>query len=203
VNDHDERVALPAPALSGAVSLEEALAMRRSVRRFSSGGLELARLGQLLWAAQGVTDAERGFRTAPSAGAHFPLRLYAVARDVDGIGAGVYLYAPADHALVTHIAAHVEEELCAAALQQPAIRGAAVTLAFTAVTGRTSAKYGERGSRDVMLDLGHAAQNVLLQVTALGLGAVALGAFDEVAAARVLRLEGTEEPLYLIAVGRV
>lgn len=190
------RAALPSPLLDGPVSLEEALAARRSVRSFGDAPLTPAEIGQLLWAAQGVTSSEGG-RTAPSAGARYPLEVYAVT------AAGIDRYLPTEHALERVASGDHRPGLEAAALGQAAVGEAPLVLVITAVPARTAERYGEgRAVRYVDLEAGHAAQNVLLQATALGLGAVPVGAFDDDAVARLLGLRAGESPRYLLPVGR-
>jgi SagB-type dehydrogenase family enzyme len=186
---------LPPPHLEGALSLEEALQARRSVRTFTDEPLTLEEIGQLLWAAQGITDA-RGYRTAPSAGALYPLEVYAVTPE------GVFHYDPAQHALLTVIAGDARDALSAAALGQQPVLEAPFILVITAVYERTEAKYGaDRGPRYVHLEAGHAGQNVLLQAVALGLGAVPIGAFHDDEVQQVLALPSDHLPLYLIPIG--
>lgn len=193
-------VPLQPPRLKGTVSIEEALAARRSVRSFSKRPLALEELSQLLWAAQGVTDS-RGYRTAPSAGALYPLELFVVAGTVASLPAGVYRYQPREHRLMTVAAGDRRARLAAAALDQPAIREAPAVIAIAAEYGRTTAKYRQRGVRYVHIEAGHAAQNLCLQATALGLGAVVIGAFSDEGVTSVL--QGAElQSLYLIPVGR-
>lgn len=187
---------LPTPAVSGDVSLEAALAGRRSVREFSDRPLAAAELGQLLWAAQGITDP-RGYRTAPSAGALYPLEIYVVT------AGGLYHYQPARHALAVVGGSDVRQALYEAALRQEAVSRAPAVFVIAAVYERTAVKYGaERSPRYVHLEAGHAAQNVLLQAVALGLGAVPIGAFDDGAIQEAMGLPAEEQPLYLIPVGR-
>ncbi|MDH7487044.1 MAG: SagB/ThcOx family dehydrogenase [Anaerolineae bacterium] len=190
-----EVITLPAPRLQSDVSLEEALLRRRSVRTYSDQPLTLAEIGQLLWAAQGITD-ERGLRTAPSAGALYPLELYVATDD------GLYHYRPQGHQAEVRRVEGWREALCPAALSQGAVCQAPAVFVVTAVYARTAAKYGERAERYVRLEAGHAAQNLLLQAVALDLGAVPIGAFydDQVQAA--LGLPADHQPLYLIPVGR-
>lgn len=195
-------LALPAPALRGTVSLEQALAARRSVRDYAAGALTLAQLAQLLWAAQGITATAQGLRTAPSAGALYPLEVYVAVHEVSGLPAGVYRYLPHTHALQLVVAHSVRAELARDALAQAAVARAPATLVLAAVSARTRAKYGERAARYVQLEAGHAAQNVLLQTVALGLGAVVIGAFDDARLRRTLALRAGEEPLCLLPVGR-
>lgn len=188
-------IALPSPRTRGDISLEEALARRRSVRELSGEPLDSGDTGQLLWAAQGVTDA-RGGRTSPSAGALYPLELYAVTAE------GVFRYLPGAHALEPRAAGDVRARLRAAALDQAPVGEAALVVVIAAVPARTAAKYGaERARRYVDLEAGHAAQNLLLEAVALGLAAVPIGAFDDDAVARVLGLPADTEPRYLLPVG--
>jgi SagB-type dehydrogenase family enzyme len=186
---------LPPPSLSGGKSLEETLAQRRSVRAFDDEPLELAELGQLLWAAQGVTD-ERGFRTAPSAGALYPLEIYVATAD------GIYQYRPDGHQLLVFTRDDARSSLYQAALRQEPVRQAPAVVVVTAVYERTASKYGdERTLRYVHLEAGHAAQNLLLEAVALGLGAVPIGAFQDEQVQAALQLPADHQPLYLIPVG--
>lgn len=195
-------IGLPAPALRGAVSVEQALAARRSVRDYAAGALTLTQLAQLLWAAQGVTATAQDLRSAPSAGALYPLEVYVAVHEVSGLAAGVYRYLPQTHALQLVVAHSVRAELARAALAQAAVARAPATLVLAAVPARTRAKYGERAARYVQLEAGHAAQNLQLQAVALGLGAVVIGAFDDARLRRTLALRAGEEPLCLLPVGR-
>ncbi len=186
---------LPTPVLVGSKSLEEVLSQRRSVREYADLPLTMAEIGQLLWAAQGITD-ERGFRTTPSAGALYPLEVYVVTAD------GVFHYQPRGHFLRRLSAADVRAALCEVALSQEAVRRAPAVFVIAAVYQRTAVKYGaERSPRYVHLEAGHAAQNLLLEAVALGLGAVPIGAFDDQGVQRVLELPADHQPLYLIPVG--
>jgi SagB-type dehydrogenase family enzyme len=186
---------LPEPQTRGNVSLEETLARRRSVRAFHSRRLTEREIAQLLWAAQGVTEKQRGFRTAPSAGATFPLETYLVTSD------GVWRYLPNEHALETIETQDVRKNLADAAWGQGCVRSAPAVLVFAAAPERTTARYGQRGEMYIHMEAGHAAQNIHLQAVALGLGSVPVGAFDDDKAAQALHLPRGERPLYLIPVG--
>ena len=187
---------LPPPRTTGSTSLEEALARRRSVRAFSAEPLTDGEVGQLLWAAQGLTG-EGGRRTAPSAGALYPLELYAVTPD------GLWHYLPESHALTRLSTEDLRVELRGAALDQDAVGAAPLVVVITGVVERTTVKYGhERAARYVQLEAGHAAQGLLLQAVALDLAAVPIGAFFDSEVARVLGLPPNEAPLYLLPVGR-
>lgn len=196
-----EVIKLPEPQYDSDVSLEQSLLNRRSTRSYTGQPLTLQELSQLLWAAQGLTDPQ-GHRAAPSAGALYPLELYIVAGDVDDLTAGVYRYQPDDHQLVKTLDGDKRAELAEAALGQEWVKEGAVSIVFTAVYQRTTGKYGERGIRYVHMEAGHAAQNLCLQATALGLGAVTVGAFHEDELSQLLNLPAEEEPLYVIPVGR-
>jgi SagB-type dehydrogenase family enzyme len=190
-----DRIALPAPALSGSMSVEQALLTRRSRREFAPKPLPLVEIGQLGWAAQGVTDPAGGLRSAPSAGALYPLELYFLIPD------GVYHYLPAQHALARKSQRDEREALSEAALSQASIRHAPCSVVIVSVTERTREKYGDRAPLYVALEAGHVGQNLLLQATARGLAGVPIGAFEDRAVGRLLGLGRGEEPLYIIALG--
>lgn len=194
-------VRLPQPDYTSEVSVEQALLTRRSQRAFSQRALALAELSQLLWAAQGVTSP-RGYRTAPSAGASYPLEIHAAAGLVAELPAGIYRYRSADHTVIQSAAGDPRGELAAAALGQRWVARASVVLVIAAAYARVCATYSRRGVRYTDMEAGHAAQNVGLQAAALGLGAVMVGAFDDAEVRRIARLPPDEEPLYLIPVGR-
>ncbi|MFN3383610.1 MAG: SagB/ThcOx family dehydrogenase [Archaeoglobaceae archaeon] len=200
IKEFGERIKLPEPSLDGKKSLEKTLAERRSIRDYSDEPLTIHELSQLLWSAQGITDP-RGFRTAPSAGALYPLEIYVVLGRVEGVKPGVYKYLPQTHEIVRVVEGDMREELSTAAVGQKWVKDAAIDIVITAVYERTTIKYGERGIRYVHFEVGHVAQNVLLQATALDLGAVPVGAFFDEEVKRLLNLS-VEEPLYIIAIGR-
>ncbi len=193
-------VDLPAPPAAGAVSLEEALAHRRSVREFSADALTLSDISRLAWAAQGVTGA--GHRTAPSAGATYPLEVYLAAGKIEGLAPGVYRYLPERHRLALVLEGDIRQRLAGAAMNQQWLRSAPLLMVIAAMPDRTAARYGRRAERYVDMEAGHAAQNLLLEATALGLGATPVGAFDDAEVTRLLHLRAGEIPLYLIPVGR-
>jgi len=148
----------------------------------------------LVWAAQGQ-EAGSKYRTAPSAGATYPLELFVVTAE------GLFRYLPAKHALETLIEQDLRAELASAAWGQGFIEDAPLTLVFAAEFARTTTHYGKRGVRYVYMEAGHAAQNVHLQAEALGPGSVAVGAFDDASVSKVLSLPDDLEPIYMVAVG--
>ena len=194
--DKPATINLPKPKLTGQMSLEQAVSQRRSVREFAKDPLTPEQLGQLCWAAQGVTDARRGLRAAPSAGALYPLEIYLVTPD------GLYHYEPNGHKLDRLDTKDLRTPLYRAALEQAWIAGAPATMVITAVVQRTAVKYGDRAPRYCLLEAGHAAQNVLLQAVALGLGAVPVGAFEDKRVGKLLRLPSDQNVFYLVPIGR-
>ncbi len=186
---------LPKPKPQGSISLEQAIGDRESVRSFTKQTLSLEQIGQLLWAGQGLRDA-LGRRTVPSAGALYPLELYLVVEN------GVYHYIPKGHRMEPHVEGDMRSSLSDAALGQECISQAPITFVLTAVFSRIESKYGkERSPQYIYLEAGHAAQNILLQATALGLDGVPVGAFYEEQVTKILQLQGEHYPLYLIPLG--
>jgi SagB-type dehydrogenase family enzyme len=192
---------LPSPRLDGAGAVERALAQRRSLRSFADRPLALTDAGQLLWAAQGVSDPAQGRRTAPSAGATYPLVLYLVAGRVDGLAAGSHRYDAASHRLTAVATGDLRAAIAGAARDQRWIADAPALVVIAAQPQRTAARYGARAERYVAIEAGAAAQNLLLQAVALGLGGTLVGAFDEAALKRVVPLGDGEQPLAIVAVG--
>ncbi len=201
MRNESEIIRLPEPKYDSKTSIEKALLERRSVRDYKDVPLTLAEVGQLLWAAQGITD-RRGFRTAPSAGALYPLELYVVAGNVNDLPDGIYKYRPYGHELIRVAHGDKWTELCNAALGQSPVRDAAAVIVFSAVYERTTRKYGQRGIQYVYIEVGHAAQNICLQTVSLNLGTVTIGAFYDDRVKRILNMPKREEPLYIMAVGR-
>jgi SagB-type dehydrogenase family enzyme len=196
-----ERIKLPEPRYESETSVEEALLQRRSIRAYSGENLTIEEVSQLLWAAQGIT-ASWGGRTAPSAGALYPLELYVVVGTVEGLESGVYRYRSQEHELEKVKDGDVRAELADAALGQGFIKDAAINIVFTAVYERTTGKYGERGIQYVYMEAGHTAQNVYLQADALDLGTVTIGAFSDSDVTDVVGARERENPLYIMPVGR-
>jgi SagB-type dehydrogenase family enzyme len=197
-----ETVPLPESQYDSSSSVESALLKRRSIRTYSDEPITLAEVSQLLWAAQGVTH-HRGFRTAPSAGALYPLEIYIVAGKVAGLAAGIYKYKPNPHELLKIVDGDKRAQLSRAALNQTAVNNAPIVILFSAVYHRTTVKYGQRGIRYAFIEVGHSAQNVCLQAVSLGLGTVPIGAFNDHKVKKILNCEVHEEPVYIMPVGRL
>jgi len=180
------------------------MARRRSIRHYGQKALTLGSLSQVLWAAQGITELDGGLRTAPSAGALYPLEVYVVVRKggVEELSEGVYHYHPKGHVLALVENGDVSKDLEAATWGQEMVKEAAATLVITGVLSRTAGKYGRRGTQYMFQESGHVAQNVFLQATALGIGTVVMGAFSESAVRRVLGADADERPLYVQPLGK-
>lgn len=198
---HREIIQLPEPHYDSEASIEKALLKRRSVRSFRDEPLTLKETSQLLWSAQGVTN-RRSLRTAPSAGALYPLEVYMVAGNVGELSSGIYKYHPHSHELSKCEDGDKRQELFSFALRQGSVRAAPLVLVFAAVYERMTSKYGQRGIRYVHIEIGHAAQNVSLQAISLGLGTVMIGAFEDRGVKAVMSLDADEDPLYIIPIGR-
>lgn len=194
-------VLLPLPRKKGDISVEEALVARRTVRSFQPTPLDLSTLSQVLWASNGLTQGGR--RTVASAGALYPLEVYAVVGKggVRELGAGVYRYCPKDHGLQEVQEGDVRYLLARASLGQLWMAEAPVTLAICAEYERTTCRYGDRGMRYVFMEVGHSAQNVFLQCEALGLGAGIIGAFYDEEVSTILSLPKEHRPLLLMPIG--
>jgi SagB-type dehydrogenase family enzyme len=198
----NEPIRLPDPTYDGERSLEWALLRRRSARRYLRESLSLREVGQILWAAQGCNSA-RGFSTAPSAGATFPLETFLAAGYVEQLTPGLFRYLRKEHALSPMKAGDFRKELCRAALGQGWVHDGAAVIIFAADYSRTTRRYGERGFRYVHMEAGHAQQNVHLQAAALGIGTVVVGAFEDREVKRIVGMRAEEEPLSLMPLGRI
>jgi SagB-type dehydrogenase family enzyme len=202
VPDPPEKIRiLPHPSHESVTSVENALLRRHSTRSFRPDPLSLGEISQLLWAAQGVTH-NRAFRTAPSAGALYPLETYVVAGTIKDLPPGTYRYLPEKHQLLQVLAGDIRGALCKASLGQEPVCEAPASIVFSAAFARTTGKYGKRGIRYGHMESGSAAQNVSLQAVSLGLATVVIGAFDDQEVSRVLSLPAGEEPMLIIPVGK-
>ncbi len=189
-----KRIELPEPAIPK-TEFTEVLIQRRSVRSYRDDPLTGEEASALFWAAQGISDGE-GRRTAPSAGAHYPIEVYAADRDQ------VVHYLPAGHAVEVIAGGDRRRLLAAASLDQALVAEAPFVMVLSAVLARTAVEYGDRAWRYLNLEAGHVAQNVLLVAVALGLGAVPVGAFEDESIQEALSLPVLHRPLYVIPIGR-
>jgi SagB-type dehydrogenase family enzyme len=198
------RIHLPSPSQKGSISLEEAIAQRRSTRDFTPEPISQSQLAQILWVTQGITDTALRLRAVPSAGATYPLEIFVVCgRDgIEQIREGIYHYDIAHHSLTLHHEGDIRLDLARAALYQEFINEAPVDIVICALYQRTTLGYGSRGERYVHMEVGHAGQNIYLQATALGLATVVIGAFYDERVREVLRLDKQYKPLYIMPVGK-
>lgn len=193
-----KEIKLQKPKEKGLTSLEETLNKRKSVRDYKRGPLSLEQVSQLLWAASGRNLYRR---TAPSAGATYPLEIYIVVGEVEGLEPGIYHYSSSRNSLEMIKEQDVRDRLSRAALGQEMIEEAPVNIIIAADYSKTTGHYGQRGIRYVHMEVGHVGQNVSLQAIALSLGTVMIGAFEDKEVKEVLGIK--EEPLYIIPVGKI
>jgi len=196
-------ISLPKPSLDGKVSVEKAIKERRTIRDFKERPLSLNHLSQLLWAAQGITDPKERKRAAPSGGALYPLDIYLIvgANGVEGMEAGIYHYLPEKHSISLLSKGDRRKEVATASLWQIWMAKAPVMFIITAEYRRITGKYGERGIRYALMEVGHVRQNIFLQTEALGLGAGIVGAFNDADVSKVMGGAPQHEPLLIMPVG--
>jgi len=200
-----KKIALPKPGYQG-LTVEQAIMQRRSVRNYSKEPITLQQLSELLFAAQGVTDKMFGrpLRSAPSAGALYPIEVYAVVNNVTGPEQGIYHFSVRDHSLELVKAGDFSRKITRAGLEQEMLGDSAVTFVLSAVFDRTRYKYGERGFRYVYMEAGHISQNIYLEAVSLGLGSVCAGAFIDEQVNELIGVDGIEEAaIYLHAAGNL
>jgi SagB-type dehydrogenase family enzyme len=196
-------ILLPKPSLDGKVSVEKAIKERRTIRDFKDQSLTLIQLSQLLWAAQGITDPKEGKRAAPSGGALYPLDIYLVIGEkrVEGMDPGVYHYIPEKHLMTLISKGDRRKEIASASLGQMWMAKAPMMFVITVEYRRITGKYGERGIRYALIEVGHVGQNIFLQAEALGLGAGIVGAFHDADVLKVMGSPSKHEPLLIMPVG--
>jgi SagB-type dehydrogenase family enzyme len=199
-----EGIELPDPEIKDGESLWRVIANRRSYRDFEEKPIDIKQLSQLLWACQGITGRTRNFffRSAPSAGALYPVETYVVANHVNELGMGLYHYDVPAHGLKLLSAGDHRDTVMQAGLNQPVLFEGAAVFVWTAMVKRGSWKYHQRAWRYFYLDCGHICQNLVLAAEALGLGATPIGAFFDEEAAGMLKTGMEDEPvLYMAVVG--
>jgi SagB-type dehydrogenase family enzyme len=185
------------------LTVRDAISIRRTIRSFSDRPLTKEQALDLLWAAQGITDNTRGFRSTPSAGALYPIEVVLVAgpETVAGLEEGVYRYRPQQAEMVQTVKNDIRLDLAQASLDQMWMARAPVNLVLSAVYAKTMRKYGERGIRYAHIEAGCTGQNVFLMAAALGLAAGIVGAFEDTAVASLLSLPEGTTPLLVMPVG--
>jgi SagB-type dehydrogenase family enzyme len=212
-----EIIQLPVPQLDSRISVEKAISLRRSIRDYADVPLSISEISQILWATQGFTQERKepprmwnpkyewqgGLRTAPSAGALYPMEIYLLAGNVGGLAKGVYKFIPKNHSLRRITSLDKRTDLCNAALKQAPIEKAAAVIVLAGVYERTSFKYGERAERYVHIEVGSIAENVYLQGMTLGIGTVIIGAFKDEEVKNTLLLPEDEHPLAIMPLGKM
>jgi len=188
-------VQLPAPSLSGSISLEDAINKRRGVQQFADKPLDFIQMGQLAWAGQGITEKQNGLRAVWSAGDLYPIELYFVTPD------GLFVYRPQEHSLEQLQSSDLRKQLSSAAQGQGAVADAACSIVITGSVRKVAAKYGSKATAFTLLEAGCVAENIQLQAVALGLVSAPVGAFDTRNVARACGLSGDLEPLLIVCVG--
>jgi SagB-type dehydrogenase family enzyme len=199
-----EQIALDPPKTEGGGDYFELLSKRRSIRNYGPGAMDQQTLSQLLWASQGISlhKEEHQLRTAPSAGALYPIETYVLVNHVDNLKPGIYHYGILRHKLTLIREGDFGKALAQAALGQRMVMKAPVVFVWSALVERSKWKYEQRAYRYIYLDAGHIAQNLALAAVALGLGSCQIGAFFDSEANEVIGLDGVEETvIYMTSVG--
>jgi len=199
-----EKISLPKEFIKGNLTVFDSIKTRRSIREYSEKPITLKELSTLLFATQGITSTN-GWekRAAPSAGALYPMETYIVVNNVDGLDKGLYHYIPDEHALEIIKLGDFGKDIRSIGLGQAPLEEAAVDFIWTAVFERTTKKYGERGIRYIHIEAGHISENLYLQANSMGIGVVAIGAFNDDAINKFLGVDGEKESvIYINAVGK-
>jgi len=189
-------IELPQPKTKGTVSIEETITKRRSVRNFQKKNLTIEQISQILWSAQGLTS-KRGFRSAPSAGAIYPMEIYFASND------GLFRYIPQGHKIEKLKDGDLRSQLCNAAFGQDFISYAGISIIICCDYEKIISKYSKRGIRYADMEAGHITQNIQLQAVSLGLGSCPVGAFNDGSVSKLLQLPKNLTPIYIIPVGYI
>jgi SagB-type dehydrogenase family enzyme len=197
------RMNLPSPMPDGNMSVAEAIKQRRTIRSFMNRALSLQQFSKILWAAQGITERGGFKRAAPSGGALYPADVYAVVgnKGVADLTPGVYRYDCSDHSTEKIVDGDRRTEVADASVKQMWMATAPVLFVVTVQYSRITTKYGDRGIRYALIEVGHIGQNIFLQCQASGLAAGIVGAFHDNKVARVINAPRNHEPLVIMPVG--
>ncbi len=199
---------LPIPMFDSNVSIEEAMAWRRSIREYKDDPILIEHLSKILWASHGINELNFKFRTTPSAGATYPLEIYVVISEYGALierskylAPGSYKYDTNTHSIELKKKGILNKELANASLSQEWVQKAPINIVICSILKRTERIYGDRGRRYVHIESGHVGQNIYLKAAALNLGTVAIGAFYDDEVKNVIGADENEEPLYIMPVG--
>lgn len=201
MKDNISTIKLPAPQLISQISVEQAINQRKSIREYQKEPLSLSEVSQLLWSAQGLNSS--GSRVAPSAGALYPLEIYLVVKNVEGLAPGVYHYLSDSHSLEYYLNKEIDEVLAKTAYDQEWVEKAPLKIIISGIFQRTTKKYSQRGILYVYQESGHVAQNIYLQAVSLNLGTVSVGGFDQTGVDELLNFSEGQNTLYIMPVGKI
>ena len=195
------KIELPHFEPAQGMSLEQTLKLRKSVRDFQGKPISKGQLAYLLWASTGIQRVEGGyeFRTAPSAGALYPIETYLVVNNVKGLDPGVYHYSIRAHQLEQLRPGNFGRQTAATALGQGMCATACVVFVWSAVFERCKWKYGQRAYRYIYLDAGHIAENLALAATSLNRGSCEIGALYDDHANAIIGVDGIDESVICMA----
>jgi SagB-type dehydrogenase family enzyme len=196
-------IKLPNPSRTGKMSLEEALAKRRTMRTYLDSAITKQNLAQLLWAAMGATSPQ-GKRTAPSAGATYPLDLYIVVGNVKDVPQGIYTWSNSSNNLLCQQNGDFRKNIADACHSQEFIIKAPINVIYVANWNRIKPRYEDRSEKYCDQEAGHSAQNLLLEAVTMNCGGCPIGAFDEKSISNILKLDSiNQKPMYIITIGRL
>ena len=195
-------IQLPKSLQEATIGFTEVLRRRKSIRAFSNQPLSMGDLGFLLWASTGIQRVEHGyeFRTAPSAGALYPIETYIAANNVEDVEEGIYHYNIKNHLLEEIKTGNFGDALAHAALDQKMCATASVVFIWTAVFRRSKWKYKQRAYRYIYLDAGHVAENLALAAASITCGSCQVGAFFDDEINSIVGIDGTEESAICLSV---
>jgi SagB-type dehydrogenase family enzyme len=202
---NSRKIELPLKTKIETLDLDEVLRKRKSIRHYADEPLGIDHFSFLLWAASGIQRVEGSFafRTAPSAGALYPVETYMVAGRIEGLVAGIYHYSVKQHCLETLREGDFRNEIAMAALGQKLCIEAAAVIVWTAIFQRSKWKYDQRAYRYVYLDAGHMAENLALAATGIGLGSCQIGALFDDEVNNIIDIDGIEESvIYMSVIGK-
>ncbi|MBN2313293.1 MAG: DJ-1/PfpI family protein [Sedimentisphaerales bacterium] len=188
-------IQLTEPDTEGAITLQQALAKRRSVTQFTNEALKPSDISQLAWAGQGITETQKGLRTAPSLGEIYPIDLIFVTQE------GTFTYDPTEHRLEQLSDQDIRISLASATSMPESVAGAPCSIILAGSTRKMSERFPDKARTYIYLEAGHIAQNIELQATALDLGSVAVAVFNTANVRKTCKLPRNEDPLYIVCVG--
>ena len=195
-------VQLPSRFPESTIDFVDVLRKRKSVRSFSNQSLSKVDLAFLLWASTGIQRTQQGyeFRTAPSAGALYPIETYIVANNVEEIKEDIYHYNIKNHWLEEINIGNFGDNLAHASLDQKMCATASVVFIWTAIFRRSKWKYSQRAYRYVYLDAGHIAHNLALAAVSITCGSCQVGAFFDDEINSIVGVDGVEESVICLSV---